>query len=450
MAGVLRRLWGLFTQDLQSPGALGVVWPSTCPSQDVGRHPWFRTPISRGFWRFYIERITPAGRGFLWACWLAVCFTACSLEIQAYVLLCFAFAFWVVAISVAWMFRPRVEVHVTHAPKVTAGGWVPITVELIQRGSLAGLPARCLPHRLPAGVRAAPEAGIDFRLNDVGHQVRLDLALHCERRGVYTLPGFRIETAFPFGLVFAPRVAGGPRRLLVSPRFSPIQELTGLEGRRHQPGGVALAARVGDAAEYLGNREYREGDNLRTMDWRATARLDRPIVREFRDEYFQRVAVVLDNALPRRPSAADCDTFEAAISLSAAVCECLSRQECLVELFATGNAVHHLTTGRGLGTLDQVLELLACVDSGHEDLSTALETELRPYLGQLTAVVCVFLDWDFARSKLVDRLSREGVAVKVLVVRAGPTTLPAEEDPRCGAEVRQVDPSLVAAGLEVL
>ena len=50
-------------------------------------------------------------------------------------------------------------------------------------------------------------------------------------------------------------------------------------GRRYQPGGIAMASKLGDSFEFIGNREYRDGDNLRDMDWRATARLSRPIVR---------------------------------------------------------------------------------------------------------------------------------------------------------------------------
>ena len=55
-----------------------------------------------------------------------------------------------------------------------------------------------------------------------------------------------------------------------------------------------MSSDLGESFEYIGNREYREGDNVRDIDWTATARLNTPIVREYRDEYFLRVGVVLD------------------------------------------------------------------------------------------------------------------------------------------------------------
>ncbi|MBM3459412.1 MAG: DUF58 domain-containing protein, partial [Armatimonadetes bacterium] len=245
----------------------------------------------------------------------------------------------------------------------------------------------------------------------------------------------------------------------------PLARLVGLEGRRHQPGGVALATRVGDTAEYFGNREYREGDSPRHMDWRATARLDRPVVREFREEFFQRVGVLLDTALPA-PSAGEASPglfrrpppprpegpaeLEAAVSLSAAVCDCLGQQECLVELFATGGTLYHLTTGRGLGSLDQVLELLACVEPGSGSPFPDLEVALRPHLPFLTAVVCILLDWDTERRAFLDQLRQEGLTVKCLFVRDTPPTLDPAVEPGWGAEIQWVTSAAVAGGLEVL
>ena len=55
---------------------------------------------------------------------------------------------------------------------------------------------------------------------------------------------------------------------------------------------------LGESFEFIGNREYRDGDSIRDIDWRATARLSRAIVREYREEYFMRVAVILDIKTP--------------------------------------------------------------------------------------------------------------------------------------------------------
>ena len=69
-------------------------------------------------------------------------------------------------------------------------------------------------------------------------------------------------------------------------------------GKRYQPGGIALTSHIGESPEYIGNRDYRPGDSLRRIDPRAWARLATPIVREYSEEYYCRIALVLDTYVP--------------------------------------------------------------------------------------------------------------------------------------------------------
>ena len=45
----------------------------------------------------------------------------------------------------------------------------------------------------------------------------------------------------------------------------------------------------------------------------------------------------------------------------------------------------------------------------------------------MSSAICVLLDWDESRQLLVRNILEAGCAVKVLLVREGPTTLPIEE-----------------------
>ena len=200
-----------------------------------------------------------------------------------------------------------------------------------------------------------------------GETAQLRLGLLCRQRGAFLLRGFRVETAFPLGLMVAQQVFSEEQPLLVYPRFTPLARLDAPLGRRYQPGGVALASNLGDSFEFIGNREYREGDPIRSIDWRATARLTRPVVREFREEYFLRTAVILDTFVPGLPGAPAAAAFERAVSVCAAVSDYMARSEYLVDLFAAGPELHQLTAGRSLAYLDEILDLLACVDSSDRE-----------------------------------------------------------------------------------
>jgi uncharacterized protein (DUF58 family) len=176
----------------------------------------------------------------------------------------------------------------------------------------------------------------------------------------------------------------------------------------------------------MGNRDYREGDDIRHIDWRATARLNAPVVREYREEYLLRVAVILDTWVSNDAKPERWEGFERAISLCAAVTDYMARADYLVDLFAVGSTLYHLLAGRSLANLDQVLDILACVEASPDAPFAALEPELARHLARITTIICLFLDWDETRQAFISLLMREGAGVKVIVVRDGDCTL----DPR--------------------
>jgi uncharacterized protein (DUF58 family) len=246
-------------------------------------------------------------------------------------------------------------------------------------------------------------------------------------------------------------------------------------GRRYQPGGVALATSVGESFEYFGNREFREGDNIRDIDWRATARMaGTPILREWREEYFLRIAVILDTYIPppARSAISAMPTFEAllpransrarilsdmrradferAISLSAAVSDYMAGHEYIVDLFGAGPELFRLQSGRGLATNDQVLDILANTAPITTDTLSTLLPQLEEDLPQLTSVVCLFLDWNDSRRAFAESLRERGAGVKVVVVRSGPLTLDPANDPDFEHAVVVIDEAAYAQGVQSL
>ncbi|MHB0936408.1 MAG: DUF58 domain-containing protein [Armatimonadota bacterium] len=415
-------------------------------TQDIEANPLFKGKLSQWLWRFITHRLTPAGRWFFWPTLVLVLVGSLSLEWQPYVVFLYAAALWLVALLTAVLRPPRVSVQSHHAERVCAGEVLPVEVTIEQQGRAPGTDLQVLPERLPPGLAAVPAEGVPVPTLEPGERARVWLGLHGARRGVYALPGYRVESDFPFGLVNAYRFYPLPRRLLVYPRFTPLTELILPTGFREQPGGVALKARQGDSFELLGNRDYRAGDNIRNIDWRATARLREPVVREYTQEYFMRVGVILDTQVRQNARPAEQDNFERAVSLSAAVSDFMARRQYLVDIFAAGDQLHHLTAGQSITYLDQILDILACVESYPKEPFATLEPEIGPLLGKLALVICVLLDWNEARRQFVEHLVTHGVAVKVIIARATPCTL----DPDGVPGVAVVGKAEFAAGADVL
>jgi uncharacterized protein (DUF58 family) len=237
-------------------------------------------------------------------------------------------------------------------------------------------------------------------------------------RGDLTLGRFRVSALVPLGLASGPPLQSTPVRLRVVPRPANVLRL-GIElATRHQPGGVALASKTGDSMDLRGVRPYRKGDRIRDLSARTWARTGKPAVREYQEEYFTRVGVVLDCVAPQKRSARSEEAFEAAVSLTAGVVAHLGRGDALVDLLVTGGEIHALTLGRSLGFLEQALDHLAAADlEANVDRSRLLE-RLAPYLARLSAVVMIVDGWDEAREAFVRGVEKSGVRVHAIAVGA--------------------------------
>jgi hypothetical protein len=136
------------------------------------------------------------------------------------------------------------------------------------------------------------------------------------------------------------------------------------------------------------------------------------VVREYQEEYFTRIGVVVDAA------AGDERRLEAVLSLAAGIVAFLGRGEALIDLLVVGDRVHDLTIGRHLGFLEQALDLLACVALDETPVAPArLLSRLAPHLARLSCVVVVTPTWD--EGALAERIRGAGTACVTVVGGGG-------------------------------
>ena len=232
------------------------------------------------------------------------------------------------------------------------------------------------------------------------------------RRGHVRFEGLTIARPDPLGLVQALMTIPLPQSLLVLPKRYPVRPIRLLGQRKYQPGGVALASSIGESDEFISLRDYRPGDPLRRIHWRSWARVGRPVVKEYQDEFFVRNALVLDTF-----TAVDGDpVFEEAVSAAASIAISTDTQESLLDLMFVGPEAYCFTAGRGLGHLDQLLEVLACVGPCRDKPFRSLHRSVIDRHTALSGCVCVLLSWDDARQDLVRNLESLGTPTEVFVV----------------------------------
>ena len=392
-------------------------------------------------------KLTDPGKLLLVAALAAMRAGSVGSQVPVYHLFAVLVCLLVMAVFVARLFRRRVAVAGGFGRKAVVGH---DTLGRFELTNLSALPAYDVSlgfFDLPPVVRLVnPEPLIPCI--EPGKTATLDLRLRPLRRGLHDLGPLRRFTTFPFNLVRSGPFGGESQPLLVLPSFHPIERVEAPVSPRYQPGGIALTSRVGESPEYVGNRDYRPGDSMRRIDSRAWGRLAHPVVKEYQEEYYCRVALVTDTFIPRgrRLRLAGFPDLEAAVGVIAAIADALSRGEYIIDLFAAGPDLYVFRSGRHTAHLENVLEILACVAECRKNPFDVIAPALAEELGNISAVLFVLLDWDPPREHLVRTAVEIGCGVRVVIIRDGETSRPWENAEAWTGPILHVTPEQVAAG----
>jgi uncharacterized protein (DUF58 family) len=125
--------------------------------------------------------------------------------------------------------------------------------------------------------------------------VELRYRIRPVRRGDAVFPRVQLRIASPLGLWRRGQRLDAEGRTRVYPNFALVAHyaLFALDNRLNQLG-VLKRRRRGEGQDFHQLREYRLGDALRQIDWRATARMRKLISREYQEERDQEIVFLLD------------------------------------------------------------------------------------------------------------------------------------------------------------
>ena len=137
-----------------------------------------------------------------------------------------------------------------------------------------------------------------------GERRRADVTLRPVRRGDLKAPHVTLRSYGPLRLAARQRTVPCPGTLRVLPPFHSRRHLPSKLRKLRELDGKAAVQIRGAGTEFDSLRDYVRGDDVRSIDWRATARRSAVVVRTWRPERDRRVVIVLDTS---RTSAARID-----------------------------------------------------------------------------------------------------------------------------------------------
>ncbi len=127
-----------------------------------------------------------------------------------------------------------------------------------------------------------------------GQVLRVDTCLRPIRRGDQQSAAITARSIGPLGLAGRQRSRRVPATVRVLPPFLSRKHLPSRLARLRDMDGLLPTLTRGQGTEFDSLREYVIGDDVRSIDWRATARRSDVVVRTWRPERDRRVVIVLD------------------------------------------------------------------------------------------------------------------------------------------------------------
>ena len=231
-----------------------------------------------------------------------------------------------------------------------------------------------------------------------GHACALHYTLQPQQRGRFRFEGVQLRIRSPWRLWWQQRTLPPLLDVRVYPNFVPLTRFALFSAdQASRLVGAHVKRRRGEGTDFHQMREYRVGDSLRQLDWKATARARKLISREYQDEKNQQLLLMLDSGRRMLASEGGLSHFDHALNASLVVAYLALRQGDAAGLFAVGGERRWVQPQRGMGTVEHLLRAsydLQPQPVATDYLAAATEVSLRQRRRALVMLVSNVRDED--------------------------------------------------------
>jgi uncharacterized protein (DUF58 family) len=189
-----------------------------------------------------------------------------------------------------------------------------------------------------------------------GEGASMSLTATARRLGNQTWPPLRARVAGPLGLAWWTRPLTAPFTLSVAPDL--------LRDDAERAGAVGTGTRaqslLGAGGEVLQLREYRPGDPQHVIDWKATARSNKLVSRDFSEDQHLEIVLAIDAGRASALRAGDLDRFGHYANIASRFAEhAVAHDDQVGLVIFADRPLASIAPGRGIGTVARIRALLA-------------------------------------------------------------------------------------------
>lgn len=226
----------------------------------------------------------------------------------------------------------------------------------------------------------------------------LSYRLRPQVRGNFRFEGVQLRLHSPLSLWRQSRFVGAAQSVRVFPNFAPLAGFALFSAEQaSRLVGAHIKRRRGEGTDFHQMREYRVGDSMRQIDWKATARARKLISREYQDEKNQQLVMVVDTGRRMLAHEGGLSHFDRALDATLVVSYIALKRGDAVGLFTAGGQQRWVAPQRGMAAIDTLLRAsydLQPVPVATDYLTASTELALRQRRRALVMLVTNLRDED--------------------------------------------------------
>lgn len=242
--------------------------------------------------------------------------------------------------------------------------YTPTTVTLeLSHSFRRAVPIELIDH-LPEGMdcRATPLRGQLLP----GKTTTLKYSFEPLARGAFNFGTMQVRMPGPLRLVSCTYLVEQPQSIRVYPDFSAIAAYTIMAADNHiSQLGIRKRNQRGGGSEFHQLRQYRIGDVMRQINWKATSKWQKLISQDYQVERDQQIMVMVDNGRRMRSKDDVLSHFDHSLNALLLVCYIALKQGDSVGVMSFGSSDRWIPMNKGAGHISTILNGLFDLDVGN-------------------------------------------------------------------------------------
>ncbi len=228
-------------------------------------------------------------------------------------------------------------------------------------------------YRLPVSVEIIDEIPFQFQKRDFSihrkiaplSSIEINYQLRPTQRGVYAYGKLNVYAKSPLRLAAKRYVASENAEIAAYPSFIQLKKYDMMAFSNHlMQYGLKKIRRIGHTMEFEQIKEYVQGDDIRTINWKATSKKRALMVNQYQDEKSQPVYQVIDTGRTMQMPFMELSLLDYAINSTLALSNIVLKKQDKAGMFTFSKKVeNYVAAERKAAQMQKLMETLYLIET---------------------------------------------------------------------------------------